>query len=191
VYIGHVALAMAAKGVRPRIPMSVLVPVAFAPDWIQWIMVAVGRPNRELSHSIVSVVLGATLVALLYWMVSGAPGDAAVVWLTYLSHWPADFITGFKPTWPGGPTVGLGIYGNPAADIIVEWSLIIVCWFIYRRSLPPKTRSAKVGWLMPAGLMAMQVAFYAIQNPEVKEQVREVISLGEKQVLRSLPLASG
>jgi hypothetical protein len=30
---------------------------------------------------------------------------------------------------------------------------------------------------MPAGLMAMQVAFYAIQNPEVKEQVREVISM--------------
>jgi len=177
VYIGHVALAMGAKGVRPRIPIAVLVPVAFAPDWIEWMLAAVGRHNRELSHSLVSVGVGATVVALLYWMASKSPRDAAVVWLTYVSHWPADFITGFKPTWPGGPVVGLGLYGNPVADVLIESSLIVICWLIYRRSLPPKPRSTKVGWLMPAGLMAMQVAFYAIQNPEVKEQVREVISM--------------
>ena len=176
-YAGHVALAMAAKGARPRVPIAVLVPVAFAPDWIEWIFAALGRQDRELSHSIVSVALGATLVALFYWMATRAPRDAAIVWLTYVSHWPADFITGFKPTWPGGPTVGLGIYGNPVADVTVEWSLILICWLIYRRSLPAKARSAKAGWLMPAGLMAMQVAFYAIQNPEVKEQVREVITM--------------
>jgi membrane-bound metal-dependent hydrolase YbcI (DUF457 family) len=175
VYAGHVALALLAKGARPRIPLAVLVPVAFAPDWIEWILGALGRPNRELSHSLVSVAVGATLVAVLYWMATKAPRDAAVVWLTYVSHWPADFITGYKPTWPGGPTIGLGIYGNPVADIVVEWSLIMICWLVYRRSLPPKGRSAKVGWLMPAGLMAMQIAFYAIQIPEVKEQVREVI----------------
>jgi hypothetical protein len=176
VYAGHVALAMLAKGVRPRIPLAVLVPVAFAPDWIEWILDALGRQNRELSHSIVSVALGATVVAVIYWIVSKATWDAVVVWLIYASHWPADFITGYKPTWPGGPTVGLGIYGNPVADIIVEWSLIMICWFVYRRSLPSKGRSTKVGWLMPVGLMAMQIGFYAIQIPEVKEQVREVIT---------------
>src|SRR4051812_11176780 len=33
VYAGHAALAMFAKGVRPRISLALLVPVAFAPDW--------------------------------------------------------------------------------------------------------------------------------------------------------------
>ncbi len=180
-YAGHVALAMLAKGVRPRVPLAVLVPVAFAPDWIEWILAVFGRQNRQLSHSIVSVVIGATVVAALYWLVSRAPWDAAIVWLTYVSHWPADFITGFKPTWPGGPIVGLGLYGDPVADVAVEWSLILICWFVYRRSLPPKGYSAKVGWLMPAGLMAMQIAFYAIQMPEVKEQVRGVITAGQRR----------
>ncbi len=28
----------------------------------------------------------------------------------------SDFITGYKPTWPGGPTVGLGVYAHPWWD---------------------------------------------------------------------------
>jgi hypothetical protein len=180
VYAGHAALAMLAKGVRPRISFAVLVPVAFAPDWIEWILSATGRTNRVLSHSLVSVALGATLVALMYWAVKRSPRDAAIVWLTYVSHWPADFITGTKPTWPGGPDVGMSMYGDPIADIAVEWSLIMICWFVYRRSLPPKGHAAKIGWLMPIGLMAMQVGFHALLKPEVRRQVREVISAAGK-----------
>jgi hypothetical protein len=177
VYAGHAALAMFAKGVRPRVSLAVLAPVAFAPDWVEWFFAISGRQNRMLSHSLVSVAIGATLVALVYWAVKKSPQDAAVVWLTYVSHWPADFITGTKPTWPGGPDIGMSMYGDPVADIAVEWSLIMICWFFYRRSLPPKAHAAKVGWLMPIGLMAMQIAFYAIQKPGVKEQVRDVISV--------------
>jgi hypothetical protein len=180
VYAGHAALAMFAKGVRPRIALAVLVPVAFAPDWVEAIFAAFGRQNRMLSHSLISVGLGATLVALIYWAVNKAPRDAAIVWLIYVSHWPADFITGIKPTWPGGPDVGLSMYGDPVADIAVEWSLIMICWFLYRRSLPPRAYSSKLGWLMPVGLMAMQIAFYAIQEPAIKEQVRDVITLVRK-----------
>jgi membrane-bound metal-dependent hydrolase YbcI (DUF457 family) len=176
VYAGHAALAMLAKGVRPRVSLAVLVPVAFGPDWVEWILDAFGRQSRVLSHSLISMAIGATLVAVIYWAVTKAPAAAAVVWLTYVSHWPADFITGIKPTWPGGPDVGLLMYGDPVADIAVEWSLIMICWLAYRRSLPPRGHASKAGWLMPLTLMASQIAFHAIQTPEVKEQVREVIT---------------
>lgn len=186
-YAGHAALAMFAKGVRPRISIAVLVPVAFAPDWVEWILAVSGRENRLVSHSLVSIAIAASVVALVYWAFSKSALDAAAVWLTYASHWPADFITGYKPTWPGGPVVGLGMYAHPVADIVIECVVILVCWLVYRRSLPPRVQRSSIAWAMPVGLMAMQIAFYAIQKPEVREQVREVIGtakLREEQIPR-------
>ena len=164
-YAGHAALATLAKGRRPRIPIALLVPVAFAPDWIEWFADACGWHDRALSHSLVSVGIGATLVALIYWAARGNAGDAFVVWLTYASHWPADFITGIKPTWPGGPDVGLLLYAHPLADVVVECVLIVLCWLYYRRSLPDVSRRRAIVWLVPLGLIAMQIAYGAVSDP--------------------------
>ena len=176
-YAGHAALALLAKGIRPRISLAVLVPVAFGPDWIEWFLSATGRENRALSHSLVSVAICATIVAAVYWSFTRAPVDACIVWLTYASHWPADFITGIKPTWPGGPDVGLLLYDNPFVDTIVEWTLVVLCWLVYRRSLPAQNRNRPLAYLIPIGLCALQIGFHAIQKPEVKEPLREIIGL--------------
>jgi membrane-bound metal-dependent hydrolase YbcI (DUF457 family) len=167
-YAGHAALATLAKGARPRIPIALLVPVAFAPDWIEWFLDTVGQQNREFSHSLVSVGIGATIVALIYLLVTRARLDAVAVWLTYVSHWPADFITGLKPTWPGGPTVGLFLYSRPVVDTVVESLVVGVCWLVYRRSLPVESRSRRVGLLVPFGLIAMQIAFLATMVPALR-----------------------
>lgn len=174
-YAGHAAIALLAKGVRPNVSLAVLVPVAFGPDWLQWLVGLSGRESRILSHSLVSVILCATLVAGIYWAFTRSGADAGIVWLTYFSHWPADFITGIKPTWPGGPEVGLGLYRDPFADIAGESAVVIICYLLYRRSLPPANRSRWLGLLIPLGLIAMQIAFYAIQKPEVKEPLRQII----------------
>jgi len=175
VYAGHAALALLAKGIRPRISLAVLVPVAFGPDWIGWILSATGRDPRVLSHSLVSVAICATIVALVYWSFTREPVDACFVWLTYASHWPADFLTGWKPTWPGGPDVGLLIYDNPVLDMLVESSLVVLCWLVYRRSLPRENRNRRLSYLIPVGLCAMQIGSYAIQSPEVKGPLHEII----------------
>lgn len=161
-YVGHAALATLAKGRRPRIPIALLVPVAFAPDWVEWIADAFGDHNRVLSHSLVSVGIGATVVALVYWLTSGSAADAAVLWLTYASHWPADFITGMKPTWPGGPTVGLMLYDHALWDVIVESVLVVLCWLYYRRSIPLEARRRSVVFLIPLGMIGMQILFGAV-----------------------------
>ena len=161
-YVGHAALATLAKGRRPRIPIALLVPVAFAPDWVEWIADAFGDHNRVLSHSLVSVGIGATVVALVYWLTSRSAVDAAVLWLTYASHWPADFITGMKPTWPGGPTVGLMLYDHALWDVIVESVLVVLCWLYYRRSIPLEARRRSVVFLIPLGMIGMQILFGAV-----------------------------
>jgi membrane-bound metal-dependent hydrolase YbcI (DUF457 family) len=161
VYAGHAALALLAKAKRPQIAIALLVPMAFAPDWVEWLADALGHHNREISHSIVSVGIGASVVALIYWLATRVAADAAVVWLVYASHWPADYITGLKPTWPGGPMVGLLLYTHPALDALLESALIVVCWLAYRRSLPPPSRRRPMLALIPLGLIAMQLGFEA------------------------------
>lgn len=146
--------------------MWVLVPVAFAPDWVQWFAAALGRENRVISHSLVSVAIGATLTGLLYATVTRAGRDAMVVALTYASHWPADFITGIKPTWPGGPEVGLVLYNHPTADVELESALLVVCWLVYRRTLPAAKRNHALAVVLPLGLIAMQIGFSALQRQE-------------------------
>jgi hypothetical protein len=160
---------MLAKSARPRIPMALLVPVAFAPDWIEWFFDPTGHRNREISHSLVSIGIGATIVAFGYLLATGDRVSAGVVWLTYASHWPADFITGLKPTWPGGPMVGLFLYGHPIADTIVESLIVMACWLVYRASLPLASRNRAVGFLVPIGLIAMQIAFFATTVPALRK----------------------
>lgn len=164
-YVGHAAIAALLKGKRPRVPIALLVPLAFAPDWIDSFSHVVHRPNSVLSHSLVSVAIGATTCGLLYWLWSRNAGDALVVWLAYASHWPADLITGVKPTWPTGPTVGFGLYAHPGWDLLLESGLVVVCWLAYRRSLPVESRRRSIGLLIPLGLIGMQIVFEALQRP--------------------------
>ena len=164
-YVGHAAIAALLKGKRSRIPIALLVPVAFAPDWIDSFSHVVHRANAILSHSLISVGIGATVCGLLYWLWSKNAGDALVVWLAYASHWPADYITGIKPTWPTGPMVGLGLYARPEWDLAVESALVVACWLVYRRSLPAESRRRSIGLLIPLGFIGMQIVFEALQRP--------------------------
>jgi membrane-bound metal-dependent hydrolase YbcI (DUF457 family) len=168
VYAGHAALALLAKAKRPRVPIALLVPIAFAPDWIEWIADALGHHDRAISHSLVSVGIGASLTALIYWLTTRQRADAAIVWLTYVSHWPADFITGLKPTWPGGPMVGLLLYTHPVWDALLECALVVACWLAYRRTLAARTQRRAILLLIPLGLIGMQIAFEAVQYGRVE-----------------------
>lgn len=175
-YAGHAALALSAKRFGPRVPIAVLVPVAFAPDWIEWTVVALGGPfNPSLSHSLVSVLVGATVVAAVYWAIARSRWDAVVIWLTYVSHWPADFVTATKALWPNGPAFGFDLYRYPAADVVVESIVVLLCWIVYRRSLTPEARTKRIGWVIPVGLVVLQISFAVIQDPAVKQPLRQML----------------
>lgn len=174
-YAGHAALALLAKGARPKIPLAVLVPVAFAPDWAQWVIEAFHHENRQYTHSLIAIGICSAITALAYWAVTSARVDALVVWATFVSHWFADLITGIKPTWPGGPNIGLELYQHPVADVVLECVLIVLCWLVYRRSLPPGARRRPIGLVVPLGLIGMQFGFAAIQQPAIKEPIRQII----------------
>jgi len=68
-----------------------------------------------------------------------------------------DWITGFKPTWPGGPMIGLMLYEHPIADFVAEGIVIFGGAMLYARTLPPRRRPWVDVSIMLGALLAMQL----------------------------------
>lgn len=111
-----------------------------------------------LSHSFAAAGLLAALAIVAYASNTRDLVSALVVAGVVVSHVLLDWVTGYKPTWPGGPMIGLGLYGRPALNLLVEGLVILAGVMLYRRSLPRRTR----GWVdvgvMLGALVAMQTA---------------------------------
>lgn len=168
-YVGHVGLALALRAERAAPPLAVLVLAAQGPDWIEVALEATGRawvnPARS-PHALPWVAAGALVVAV----VAGALAQrrrapvgrwATLTALAYASHWPADYVTGIKPTWSGGPMVGLGLYGRPGLDLALEAMVAAAGWWAWRRALPsgaPRTRGRALAWALLAVLLLLQLA---------------------------------
>ena len=142
--IGHAGFALLAKRARPTVSLAVLVVAAYGADIVEMAFRAVHNYNRMLSHSLVSIGIMATVTAVTYLVATHKWGDAAVVWAMYVSHWPADFITGVKPTWPGGPELGLMFYDHPYEEAFFELLLVTVCFLVYWRGRPRRTVTSSV-----------------------------------------------
>lgn len=136
--LGHAGVALAAKSFSPRVPLWFLLGAAYGPDIVELTFRVFGQYNTEISHSLVSVGVCATLVSAGYAIWQRDLSGAVAVWLTYVLHWPADFITGHKPTWPGGPIVGLDFYTHRKLVWIVDLAALGAGWLIYRA----RTRAA-------------------------------------------------
>jgi len=170
-YTGHIGFALAAKGIRPQIPLWVLVVATQACDWVDAAVWPFGHPDPHSSRWLVAgdwtaqmashslpIVLGIAVVLSGLYYVSARDGRGAwLVAAVALSHVLADYVTADKPTWPGGPRLGLSLYHHPAADFVVEAGVVCIGWLLYLRSLP-RGRSLAPAWVMLVVLLALQFA---------------------------------
>ena len=157
-YTGHVAIALAARGVRRDLPVWVAVLAAQAPDWVEVICAGLGaRASAQLwSHAFPFVLLGAAAAAILVRLRTRSPGAALATFAVYLSHPLADLVTGYKPLWLGGPPLGLWFIDRPVSDFVVQSSLCVLGWLVYRRSLPPHVRRRLMAAAPLVALLALQ-----------------------------------
>jgi hypothetical protein len=166
VFIGHTAIALAAKRARPSLPLPALIAAAYGPDVIEITLLAPWRWAHVQaafgSHSIPSVALGAAVVAAAYWIWRRDAAGAAILAATYASHWAADLFTGTgKPTWDGGPTLGLSLYEHPVLDFVVESGLLLVAWLVFWPARDRRRRPRAVYMAGPVALVLVQLAFNA------------------------------
>ena len=155
-YIGHVGAALAAKRVRASIGLLALLVATYTPDWVDGGLCLAGFYNPMLSHSVPAVVLFSLVGFALYALKTRDLPAALVVAGVIFSHMLLDWVTGYKPTWPGGPMIGLDLYSNPVADFIVEGVLIVIGALLYARTLPPRQRPWIDMSIMLGALLVLQ-----------------------------------
>jgi len=159
-YVGHVGAALAAKRARRSIALVVLLIATYTPDWIDTGLCLAGAYNPEgmLSHSIPAVLLFALVGILGYGIVARDWRGGLVVGAVIVSHMLLDWLTGYKPTWPGGPMIGLRLYAHPIADFIVEGAVIFLGALLYAKTLPPRPRPWTDLAMMAGVLIALQLS---------------------------------
>jgi len=159
-YAGHMGFALGAHGIRRAAPLWFLVIASQLPDWADAGFCIAGlRPSVPgiLSHSIPSIVVLCLVAALVYAAAYRDFRGILVVAAVVVSHAAGDYLTGIKPTWPGGPMIGLQLYQKPLLDFIVEAAVILGGWLVYRRSLPPDRRSSEPVYTLLGALLLIQV----------------------------------
>lgn len=159
-YIGHVGAALAGKRARRSIGLLVLLLATYTPDWVDTGLCAAGAFNTTemLSHSIPAVLVFALAGFVLYGALARDWRGALVVAGVIVSHVLLDWITGYKPTWPGGPMIGLDLYEHPMLDFLAEAVVIVIGAILYARTLPRPERLSRNLSIMAGSLLFMQLA---------------------------------
>jgi|SRR5688572_27707061 len=152
-FVGHLAVALAAKRVEPRAPLGTLVGAAFALDliWPVLLLAAIeivridpgntaftplAFDHYPWSHSFSMAFVWAVAVGRVAAAVLRHARAGLIIGLTVLSHWVLDFLMHRPdlPLWPGGPVVGLGLWNSIPLTLLVEGVLFTAGVAIYLRA---------------------------------------------------------
>jgi len=175
-FIGHYALALAAKRAAPRTSLGTLFLAVQLADMLWPVLLIVGwehahfvpGPNPFLtlwldsipiSHSLLTLIAWGVLFAAVYRMRTGYAKGAVVVALAVLSHWVLDVVTHRPdmPLYPGGPKLGLGLWNSAAGTIVVEAAMFVVGVRMYLRATRARDAVGRYGL---AALLAVLVLSY-------------------------------
>jgi membrane-bound metal-dependent hydrolase YbcI (DUF457 family) len=159
-YAGHVGFGLGAYSFRKTLPLWLLLIAAQIPDWLDAGFCVADMDRGALginTHGFIPVAAASAVCALVAYALTRDTTGALIVAVVVASHWVLDYFTGIKPTWPGGPIVGMNLYARPMVDFVVESATILAGWWLYRRTLPEPVRNH--GWTYATlfSLCALQV----------------------------------
>ncbi len=158
---GHVAIAMGAHGLRSSIPLWLLVLASQLPDWADAAFCTAGLRSGvpgAYSHGFLPIGVLAATAGIAWFGKSGSAAGSVVVAAVMITHALGDYVTGTKPTWPGGPMIGLQLYSKPMLDFLFESAVIAAGWLLYRRSFPPERRDSRPVLMLIVALILIQGA---------------------------------
>jgi membrane-bound metal-dependent hydrolase YbcI (DUF457 family) len=162
-FTGHFAVALAAAGRSPKLPLGVLIVAAFIGDLTEAVVAALNIPDptRAWSHSIPATAAAGLCLALGWRLAGGSWNEALVLVLVSVSHSALDFLTGHKTMWPGTAPMGFNLYRRPVPEFVLEILAVLAGWSIWRSAVPADRRASRPVWLMLAMLVAAQTAVLA------------------------------
>ena len=194
-FIGHHAVAFAAKAAAPRVSLRTLF---LATMWIDLIwplllllhveIVQIAPGNTRFTplafvyypytHSLLAVAIWSIGFGAIYWIVKRDWTAAWLVGLVVLSHWVLDFVV-HRPDLPlflDRMKVGLGLWNFVAGTLAVELATFAVGLLLYLRATRAKDAIGRYAfWALVAFLLVLYVA--AVLGPP-PPSVRTLVFMG-------------
>ena len=176
-FVGHMAVALAAKRVEPKISLGTWMLAALLADLIVFPLLILGvehfdavpgvTHNRMVgrdivySHSLLMGIVWGALFAAAYFARRSFRRGAYLLFGAVLSHWVLDVVS-HRPDMalaPGMSAVfGLGLWNSVPATIIVEGGLWLLFIILYIRATKPRGRaSLYVFW---SGVAVLTLAWW-------------------------------
>jgi membrane-bound metal-dependent hydrolase YbcI (DUF457 family) len=167
-YLGHYAIALAAKRASPTTSLGTLIAASQLIDIIWPLLVLTGLEkvavdpgntvvtplhfvHYPFTHSLLSVLIWASFFASLYWLVSGNRTGTLTVWLAVLSHWVLDFFTHAPdlPLYPGSENmVGLGLWNSLSGTLAFELGIFLLGMILYLSTSRPANRTGTYAFVL-------------------------------------------
>ncbi len=178
-FIGHIALSLAAKPVTPRVSLAVLLLASQFADVLWPILLGAGLEQVQIdpgntaftpldfvsypySHSLLLLVVWGVLLGLLC---ASRMGGNRVVFMAVsglvVSHWVLDAVTHRPdmPLYPGGPKLGLGLWNSIPATVTIELIMYGAGLWLYLRATRARDAAGRWGFLSLATFLVL--AYFA------------------------------
>jgi membrane-bound metal-dependent hydrolase YbcI (DUF457 family) len=173
-FVGHTALALAAKTRAPRASLGLLIAASYAIDliWPVFLLLGIERVRIEpgntaftplafdsypWSHSLALTFAWGLLFAIVARAFGSDRRTRVLGFLLVVSHWVLDAVSHRPdmPLWPGAsPRVGLGLWNSIAATFVVEGAMFAAAIVLYARRTRPADRIGSIGFALFVGTQA-------------------------------------
>ncbi len=163
-FIGHFAVALAAKKAAPKTSLATLFLSVQLVDLLWPIFLVLGIEHVRIdpgntavtpldfyhypfTHSLLAVIIWSFGFGVLYFLFKRYKTGALVVGAGVFSHWLLDALTHRPdlPLFPGSSVnIGLGLWNSLPGTIVVELSLFVGCLAIYLRQTRARNRIGNI-----------------------------------------------
>lgn len=183
-FIGHFALAFAAKQTTPRVSLAMLFLAAQWADVLWPALVAAGVEQVRIepgntaftplnfvsypySHSLIALIGWGVVVGGAYRGIAGGRRSFVVLSALVVSHWLLDVLTHRPdmPLVPGGIRVGLGLWNSVPGTLALELPLYALGIWIYLRATRPRDAIGRWGFYSLAAVLVIIYAGNVLAGP--------------------------
>ena len=165
-FIGHFAVAMAAKKAAPKASLGTLVLASQLVDFIWPVMLILGIEHVKVSpgittvnpfdfydypitHSLIGAIGWSVILGAFYFYIKRDIRTSIILFLCVFSHWILDFLT-HRPDLPlgfsGSKFFGLGLWNSLSGTIVVEGGLFVIGTAIYLNATKANDKAGIYGF---------------------------------------------
>lgn len=178
-FLGHYAIALAAKKPAPATGLGTMILAAQLVDLLWPVLLLAGLEEVAIvpgvttvspldfvrypyTHSLLAVLGWGVLFGGVYFLLRRDGRGAWVAGAAVLSHWVLDLVV-HRPDLPlypdGAPRVGLGLWNSVPGTLVVEFGLLAAGAAVYLRTTTARDRTGRIAlW----ALLAVLVLVYAL-----------------------------